>query len=215
MRVVVPFDPRDPKTRLDAVLGESERGEFARVMLADVVEAIRSTDTTPEVLTPTHIEVSGATTLVDDRPLSRAVNAVLNASAEPVAVVMADLPMLTPAACSRLFEASGEVVLARGTGGGTNALVNRHPDFRVDYHGASYLDHLDIAERCGASVTRFDSYLFGVDVDEPDDLQEVLLHGRGRSDEWLRDAGFRLETGDGRATVKRRREPDDMTTVRT
>jgi len=215
MRVVVPFDPRDPKTRLDAVLGESERREFARAMLADVIEAIRGTDTTPEVLTPVHIDVSGATTLVDDRPLNRAVNAVLDSSAEPIGVVMADLPLITASACSRLLEATGEVVLARGMGGGTNALVSRHPDFRVDYHDASYLDHLDNAERCGASVTEFESYRFGVDIDEPGDLPEILLHGRGRSDNWLRDAGFRLDTGDGRVAVERRREPDDIPTVGT
>ena len=205
MRVLVPFDPRNPKTRLDAVFSDDERREFARAMLTDVVEAVRATGHAPEVLTPTRIDVSEATTLVDDRPLSPAVNAVLDATAEPTAVVMADLPLVTQSTCARLFEAEGEVVLARGTGGGTNGLVARHPDFRVDYHGASYLDHLAAAESCGASVVELDSYRLCVDVDEPEDLAELLLHGRGRAHEWLRNAGFRLETGDGRVAARRPR----------
>ncbi|WP_137285676.1 2-phospho-L-lactate guanylyltransferase [Halorussus salinisoli] len=215
MRVVVPFDPRDPKTRLDAILDEGERREFARAMLTDVVEAIGGTDITPEVLTTTPIDVPGAATLVDERPLSQAVNAVLDVTSEPTAVVMADVPLLTPSSCSRLFEAAGEVVLARGMGGGTNALVTRHSDFRVDYHGASYLDHLEVAERYGASVTELDSYRFSVDIDEPGDVSEVLLHGHGETYDWLRNAGFRLDTGDGRVAVERVRESNDVETIST
>ena len=210
MRVLVPFDPRNPKTRLDEAFGDDERREFARAMLTDVVDVVRDTGITPEVLTPTPIDVVGATTLVDDRPLSPAVNAVLDATAEPTAVVMADLPLLTQSTCSRLFEAEGEVVLARGTGGGTNGLVVRHPDFRVDYHGTSYLDHLAAAETCDASVVELDSYRLCADIDEPADLSELLLHGRGRAYEWLRDAGFRLETGDGRVTARRPRNASSV-----
>ncbi|WP_227378425.1 hypothetical protein [Haladaptatus halobius] len=88
MRVLVPFDPRDPKSRLAPILSENERQEFARTMLKDVIEAIRETGITPEVLTPTRIEVRGASILVDDRPLSAAVNATLDATADPTAVVM-------------------------------------------------------------------------------------------------------------------------------
>lgn len=215
MRVLVPFDPRDPKSRLAPILAEDERREFARAMLTDVVETVRGTGVTPEVLVPTQIDVPGATTHVDDSPLSPAVNTLLDEISEPIAVIMADLPLVTQSACSRLFEATGDVVLARGMGGGTNALVTRHSDFEVDYHGASYLDHLETAERCGASVAELDSYRFGVDVDEPGDLPEILLHGSGRAYEWLQDAGFQLVTGDGRVTVKRTRSVNDVRTIET
>lgn len=210
MRVLVPFDPRDPKSRLAPILSENERQEFARTMLKDVIEAIRETGITPEVLTPTRIEVRGASILVDDRPLSAAVNATLDATADPTAVVMADLPLITPSACSRLFEAQGKVVLARGLGGGTNALVTRHPDFEVDYHGTSYYDHLQATENSNISVTELDSFRFAVDIDQPEDLVEILLHGDGQARKWLTSRGFRLYTGDGRVTAKRMKNQNIM-----
>ena len=102
-----------------------------------------------------------------------------------------------------LFEQPGDVVIAPGRGGGTNALVVRHPNFRVDYHGASYLDHLTAARSVGASVTEFDSHRLATDVDEPDDLAEVLVHADGRARNWLVDAGFVLSVTDGRVSVRR------------
>jgi len=98
---------------------------------------------------------------------------------------------------------SGDLVVAPGRGGGTNALVVRHPDFRTDYHGASYRDHLRAAHELGASVREFDSHRLATDVDEPADLAELLLHGDGRATDWLRDAGFELATTDGRVGVER------------
>lgn len=215
MRVLVPFDPRNPKTRLAASLDENERREFARAMLNDVVKAIRGTGITPEVLTPTHVNVRGASVLVDDRRLSPAVNAKLDAARESIAVVMADLPLVTQSVCSRLFGTEGEVVLARGIGGGTNALVTRHPDFEVDYHGASYLDHLAAAENCGASVTELDSFRLGLDIDELGDVPEVFLHGSGQAYEWLRNAGFQLDAGDGRVAIERTEESNDVGAIKT
>ncbi len=141
---------------------------------------------------------------VDDRPLSAAVNAALDAST-PLGLLAADLALATPAAVSRLADADADadVVLAPGRGGGTNALVVRHPDFRVDFHGASYLDHLAAARRVGADVTEVDSMRLSTDVDDPSDLVEVLLHGAGEAREWLVDAGFVLDVGEGRVGVRR------------
>jgi hypothetical protein len=39
--------------------------------------------------------------------------------------------------------------------------------------------------------------------DEPADVAEVLIHGSGAATAWLRDAGFTLETADGRVTATR------------
>jgi 2-phospho-L-lactate guanylyltransferase len=124
---------------------------------------------------------------------------------DPVAVAMADLALATPAALGRLFAAGrdADVAVAPGRGGGTNAFVASHPDFRVDYHGASYLDHREIADEIGASFAAVDSHRLGTDVDEPDDLAEVLIHGEGRAAGWLREAGFALDASEGRVAVVR------------
>jgi 2-phospho-L-lactate guanylyltransferase len=203
MRVVVPYAASEPKTRLADVLSADERAAFAAAMLNDVLAAIRATGNDPEVLATAPVEADAAV-VVDERPLTEAVNAVLaDAGEEPVAIVMADLALATPAALSRLFEREGDVVLAPGRGGGTNALVARSEEFRVDYHGTSYLDHLEIARDVGAEVGVVDSHRLATDVDERADLAEVLIHGSGESYEWLKDEGFSLAGDESRVGVVR------------
>lgn len=201
MRVVVPFAVNDPKTRLGDLFSPDERRALARAMLFDVLTALRETGHEPEILSTAPLDID-VPTVVDDRPLSAAVNAILDTST-PTAVVMADLPLVTPEALSRLFSSAGDVVLASGRGGGTNALVARHPDFRVDYHGTSYLDHVERARAVGASVETIDSFRLATDIDERADLVEVLVHGEGTTREWLDENGVRLhENGNGRVTVR-------------
>jgi len=202
MRVVVPFGTHDPKTRLDPVLTPDERTAFARVMLDDVVGALHQSGVDPEVLATGTVDVDVPVT-VDDRPLTAAVNAVLAEATDTVAVVMADLPLATPTALRRVFDATGDVVLVPGRASGTNAVLARHPDFRTDYHGTSFLDHLERAHDIGASVAVVDSYRLSTDVDEPADLLEVLLHGEGKASTWLRDHGLRVDRSGHRVGVSR------------
>ena len=218
MRVVIPYTDRNPKSRLAPVLSAAERRAFARAMLGDVVEAVRSAGHDPELLLPAPIDIAdadadttvgvdGVSTTVDDRALTPAVDAVLDRLGEGVAevgIVMADLPLATPTALRRLTAVGGEVGIAPGRGGGTNALVVRDPSFSVDYHGASYRDHREAAAAAGLSVGVVDSMRLATDVDEPADLAEVLLHGDGRAREWLVDAGIELDAAGGRVGIRRK-----------
>lgn len=209
MQVVVPFDARAPKTRLADVLDAPEREALARAMLADVLAALHEAGADPEVLATapvTGLDLPVDTeppVTVDERPLTEAVNAVLAGTDGPVAVVMADLPLATPAALRRLLEADGAVVLVPGLGGGTNALVARDPRFRVDYHGVSVRDHRRAARELGVEPVEVDSARLSTDIDEPADLPEVLLRGAGRAADWLADR-FELAVTDGRVEVVRR-----------
>ncbi|WP_256393253.1 2-phospho-L-lactate guanylyltransferase [Natronoarchaeum rubrum] len=204
MRVLVPFDAERPKTRLADLLDERERSALARAMLADVLAAVRAAGGEPTVLSTAPIDVD-APVRVDDRALTPAVNDVLADAVpeSPVAVVMADLALATDDALAGLFASEGDVAIVPGRGGGTNALVVRHPEFRVDYHGLSYRDHRRIAEEIDADVAVADSHRLSTDVDERADLVELLLHGDGRATAWLRDAGFELVVEGGRADVTR------------
>ncbi|WIV68046.1 2-phospho-L-lactate guanylyltransferase [Natrialbaceae archaeon AArc-T1-2] len=202
MHVVVPFAAGSPKTRLAPVLDPDERLGFARAMLEDVVHAVTETGREPTVLATESVDAD-VPVRVDDRPLTDTVNDVLSSADGPVAIVMADLALATADALETLFSADGDVVLAPGRGGGTNAVVSHHPGFRVDYHGVSILDHRRAAREVDADLETVDSFRLAVDVDEPTDLVEVLVHGDGRSRSFLEDAGFTLETSDGRVSVDR------------
>ncbi|MFB6250213.1 MAG: 2-phospho-L-lactate guanylyltransferase [Halobellus sp.] len=231
MDVIVPFTDRDPKSRLKPVLGAAERRKFAFAMLQDVVTTIEATGHEPELLVPRPLDVAESAadtaakaseaaeddavpesvadrpTIVDDRPLTPAVNGVLSRVADgdtaAVAIVMADLALATPTALHRLFSAGGDVAIAPGRGGGTNALVVRDPGFAVDYHGTSYRDHHRAAAEAGLAVGVVDSMRLASDVDEPADLVEVLLHTDGRSAAWLREAGFEVDDSESRVGVQR------------
>jgi 2-phospho-L-lactate guanylyltransferase len=219
MEVIVPFSTDRPKSRLSGVLDPDERAAFARAMLRDVLDAVAAADGDPRVLATGPVGADLPCPVdVDERPLTPAVNAALDARVggdgdgdpDPVAVVMADLALATPDALRELFAAGREadIAIAPGRGGGTNAFVAADPAFRVDYHGASYLDHRRIAADAGLSVDVVDSNRLATDVDEPADLAELLIHdeaddGESRAARWLRDAGFGLDATDGRVGVVR------------
>jgi len=209
MRAIVPYGAVDPKTRLNSVLDDDERAAFARVMLRTVLTTLREGGHEPTVLSTAPLDETtlpaAASVVVDDRPLTAAVNDQL-AAETPTLIVMADLPLATPDAIRRLIATSDDtdLAIAPGLGGGTNALVVREPAFRVDYHGASYLDHRAAAADLDATVSVVDSRQLATDIDEPSDLVEVLIHGDGPARAWLVDAGFELDTGDGRVGVRRR-----------
>ncbi len=205
MRVIVPFDASDPKTRLAPVLSAQERRAFADAMLSDVLAAIDRAGHDAHVITTAEVDVPTPTT-VDTRPLSTALNDALSTVDRPVAIVMADLPLVTSHTVSRLFDAEGDLVIAPGLGGGTNALVIRTPAFHVDYHGASCRKHREIADRLGLSVTECDSRRLATDIDEPADLREVLLHTDGRAARWLQDRDFSIAVSSGRVSADRKLE---------
>lgn len=202
MRVLVPYRVEEPKTRLAPMLETRERRELSRLMLTDVLTAIREAGYEPSVLSTAPLPIQDEVT-IDERPLTVAVNGQLEAASDVnTAVVMADLALATPESLSRLLTMDGDVVLAPGRGGGTNALVSRHPRFRVDYHGASYRDHMEICDEIGADTREIDSYRLSTDIDASDDLGELLLHGNGRAADWL-DTRFELSLSNGRVGVER------------
>jgi 2-phospho-L-lactate guanylyltransferase len=220
--VLVPFDADDPKSRLSPLLDRTEREAFARAMLTDVLTSIRAVGVDHAVLSTAPVDAD-APVVVDERPLTAAVNArlagdmvgpdepPLPAPGTPVAVVMADLPLATPAVLQPLLFGTGtgdeglpDVTMAPGLGGGTNALCVRDPSFRVDYHGASCRDHREIARERGLDVGTVDSFRLATDIDERADLVEVLLHADdSRAASWLREAGFAVDAGEGRVRVRR------------
>lgn len=202
VRVVVPYDAATPKTRLADVLTPTERAAFAEAMLGDVIESVRDAGGTPQILATAPVDTPAPVT-VDERPLTPAVNDVLADATEPIAIVMADLALATPDSLRHLFDATADIVLAPGLGGGTNAVLVREPEFRVDYHDASIRDHRAIARDIGATIQELDSFRLATDIDDPVDLPEVLLHADGRATDWLAER-FRIDASDGRVTVTRR-----------
>jgi 2-phospho-L-lactate guanylyltransferase len=202
---VIPFRSVDPKTRLSALLSQTEREAFARAMLADVVAAVRGAGLDPLVLSTDPYDCPGVEVRVEPAGLSDALNALLPALEGPVLVIMADLPLATPDAVCRLTDSAADVAIAPGRGGGTNAIHIRDPArFHVDYYQVSVSKHMAIAEAAGLSVEVVDSFRLYLDLDERDDLVDLLIHGDGQARACLESLGIGLAVTRGRVGIERR-----------
>ncbi len=120
-----------------------------------------------------------------------------------ILIVMADLAILTEEDVVGILNCDGDVVLCPGRGGGTNMILVRSPNFRVCYQGLSFPRHLAFARAAGLQVSVFESFRAGCDIDEPEDLAEALLHGKGQTKLALQSLGFALSEK-GRACLVRR-----------
>ncbi len=211
MRAVIPFKKNNAKSRLGALLSEKEREELAIAMLNDVAETLISSGCfeVVDILSTSIIEVKGANIVLTEMGLNEALNEYLQKMSshsinEPVLIIMADLPLVSIDNIRDIASSFADIVIVPGRMGGTNALFIRDPEiFHVDYYGASFLKHCDIAKGNGLGVEIFDSFNLSTDIDEVEDLAEVLIHGRGNAARYLKKLGFVLAESRGRVGIKR------------
>jgi 2-phospho-L-lactate/phosphoenolpyruvate guanylyltransferase len=195
MRVIaVPVRRLDSaKTRLAAVLSPGERATLVLAMLDDVLAASlaqRSWETWvisgDERVLARAAEHGAATVLEEGQTLLSAVRqverAAIDRSAESLAVLLGDVPLISAAALADSLDLAAPVVAARAASdGGTNLLVRRPPDAIPPRFGrASFHKHCWAARRARLEVARLDRPELAFDLDRPEDIESLLKAG-GRS----------------------------------
>lgn len=204
VEAVVPFKPVNPKSRLSSVLTKEERELFAEAMLTDVVLSLKEAGCNPFILSTVPLHCSHAEVKVSAEELNPALNNLICSSSGPLLIIMADLPLVTPEVIRRIIGTPADMALGPGRGGGTNAIfIKDRAGFHVDYYGASFLKHRDIAEKAGLSCEIVDSFRLHTDVDEREDLVELMIHGQGKAVEFLKKCGFSLLIEKGRVGISR------------
>ena len=199
---LIPFRPVNPKTRLSPVLPQEEREEFARVMLDDVITAVLKAGADVTVLSTGEYVSDKAEVRVKDEGLNEALNGMLPEMDVPVLIIMSDLPIVRSEDLLRVVSTKADFAVVPGLGGGTNILFIKRPkEYHVEYYGFSFRKHCEIAEACGMTIEVIDSMRMSTDVDEPSDLVELLIHGKGNAPKWLLDHDFALSTESGRLKV--------------
>ena len=202
---VIPFKPKNPKTRLSCVLDEQEREAFAEAMLLDVVDVVRDADCQPVILGTELFDSDLVQVTIKDAGLSEALNEYLSCAVTGVLIIMADLPLADKESVRRVIGTKMDMAIVPGRGGGTNVIYLKEPArFHVDYYGGSYLKHMKIAQECGLSCEVIDSFKLHTDIDEKEDLAELLIHGTGKSRTFLLERGFAITTDKGRVGVERK-----------
>jgi len=195
------------------VLTPDERRLLAFAMLRDVLDVVTGFHRAT-VLSRTGLDITEVGREVEivesDLELNDALNSLIAEEASrgwpsDILIVMADLALLTGKDVAGILNCDGDVVLCPGRGGGTNMILIRNPKFRTCYHGLSFQKHLAFAKEVGLEAPVFESFRAGCDIDEPDDLGEILIHGKGQGKRLLEEWGFKL-CEDGRAECVRGKE---------
>jgi 2-phospho-L-lactate guanylyltransferase len=203
---LIPYKPKNPKTRLSAVLSEEEREAFAQAMLEDVLKAIAENCCMPVVVATELFDSEVVQVTVKDADLNATLNEILPTTSRDLLIIMADLPLADESSLKRVLSTEKDMAIVPGRGGGTNIIYLKEPwKFRVNYYGTSFLKHLQAARDANLSVEVIDSFRLHTDIDEEDDLVELLTHGTGRSREYLVGLGFTLSDEKGRVRALRKR----------
>jgi 2-phospho-L-lactate guanylyltransferase len=196
------------KTRLGKVLSPMERAALTLAMLEDVLDAaLAQPGWETWVISPDEsvleIAVRRHARPVEEQksPLSAAIRQVeleaAERSADALAVVLADLPLLTPPALEAALQTLGSVVLApSASDGGTNLLLRRPPRVIGARFGKdSFAKHVEAAATRGLPASVVRSPELTTDLDLPGDLPAVLAGdrpGRTRNTLLELDAAERL-----------------------
>jgi len=204
IHIVVPFKLNGAKSRLAPALNPGQRRALAFAMLRDVLRTVCSFGKVTVLSRPglerddIWPEEPGraieADILESDLDLNDALNAFIAGKAASgwpcdILIVMADLALLGEEDVLGIVDRKGDVVLCPGRGGGTNMILMRSPQFRTCYRGISFPKHCAYAEEAGLKANVFESFRAGCDIDCPEDLLELSLHGRGVARELLEEWG--------------------------
>lgn len=184
------------KSRLAAWLTPLERGALTLAMLEDVLDVAQATAGWETwVISPDEavLEVAArrrARTLREERAgLAAAVRQVevlaVAERAQALAVLAADLPLLTPQALAAALRTLGPVVIGRSAREGTSLLLRRPPRVIPARFGEdSFRRHLELARAKGLPVSVVDRPELAFDLDLPGDILTLLADGpRGRTRE--------------------------------
>src|SRR5437588_3313088 len=187
------------KSRLSRVLTPLERAALTLAMLEDVLDAALSVPGWETwVVSPDEaaLEIAadrGAKPFAEEKPpLAAAVRQVevqaMEREADALAVLLADLPLLTGDSLQRALTTLGSVVLAPSEAdGGTNLLLRRPPRaIGARFGRDSFARHRAGAEARGLPAAVVTSTELTVDLDVPEDIVRVVAAAKaGRTLESL------------------------------
>jgi 2-phospho-L-lactate/phosphoenolpyruvate guanylyltransferase len=194
------------KTRLAPALTDLERGALTLAMLEDVLDAALSVPgwetwvVSPDEVALEIATARGARPIAEERPpLANAIRQVESvakeAGAGALAVLPADVPLVTAETLHDALRTLGAVVLARSAdGAGTSLLLRRPPRAIPARFGPdSFERHLALAAERELPVSVVQRRELSFDVDRPGDILTLLAEGRrGRT----RDVCIEMDLGE-------------------
>ncbi len=192
------------KQRLSSVLSPEARQELAQAMCADVLETLACWRKRPGVTVVTSDPFAGDLAarigfevVVDDTnpgetgAIEMATAFCRDRGADSTLVIPADIPLIESFELQKIVDSAppgGAVLVPDAARRGTNAALRTPADlFPLRFGNDSFLPHLAAAKATGLPCVVLELAGIALDVDRPDDLQELAAaHGERRSQKLVR-----------------------------
>lgn len=190
------------KQRLSAVLDPEARQELAQAMCSDVLETLANWPKRPAVTVVTSdwfasdLAASlGFGVLADELnpgetgAIEMATAFCRKAGARHTLVIPADIPMIECSQLQKIMDSAptaGSVLVPDAAGRGTNAALRAPADlFPLRFGNDSFLPHLAAAKATGLPCVVLELPGIALDVDRPEDLQELAAASGDRRSQRL------------------------------
>jgi len=190
------------KQRLSSVLGPEARQELAQAMCADVLETLARWQQRPGVAVVTGDPFARdmarqlAFEVIDDDTNPGETGAIematwlcRNRGVDHTLVIPADIPLIESSELQRIVDsapAGGAVLVPDAAGRGTNAALRTPADlFPLRFGNDSFLPHLAAAKATGLPCVVLELPSLALDIDRPEDLQELAAAGGDRRSQKL------------------------------
>ena len=179
----------ESKMRLSTVLGPDRRRTLTRVMIENVLDALKESAIKEVLVVSPDLsvrEIADEHNVSFLRPkvaglnpsLREAIEWCLKKNAESILILPADLPLASSEDVARLLDLGSEesiVVVAPSADGGTNALLLRPPNvIPVCFGPGSFYEHVKEALEKDVPLRFYFSQGVMLDVDSEDDLKKLL-----------------------------------------
>jgi len=180
---------RNAKQRLSMLLDASARTQLAQAMLSDVLEAVAEFGQDEVSLVtsdPFTLDLAGRhrfEIIRDDANVSEsdaiemATEMCVSRGVECTLVIPADIPLIEADDIRAIYQhapAKGSVLVPSSDKRGSNAVLRRPPAlFPLRFGNDSFMPHLASAIATNASCVVLSLPGVGLDIDTPDDLQEM------------------------------------------
>ncbi|ADG13675.1 2-phospho-L-lactate guanylyltransferase CofC [Methanocaldococcus infernus ME] len=187
MNTIIPISPiNNLKTRLSEFLTLEERKNLLFNMLRDIFKALKGLNIYAISKDPEILEFCnnlGAKTIEEKgKGLNQALNQAFSVVNEDLLIVPADIPLIRESHIKEIkkLKEEFEAIIAPSRGGGTNLLyLSRASLINLRYEGFSFLKHLEEFKRNKVSYYIYDSFYLSIDINTPEDLGEIFIHGDG------------------------------------
>lgn len=191
--VIIPVSSfKTSKTRLSPFLSEEERCNLLKCMLKDIIQTLKNENVNDIIITSKDHEVLEYAMSLDLKIYEESVyesNHLNNALIETIKhikskdkhtnimIIPADIPLISQENIKYIKSNFKNFIIAPSRGGGTNLLYISEHKFTPEFGEFSFFKHKKQAENENIQVNIYDSFFLSLDINTPEDLGELLLHG--------------------------------------